>query len=87
MQGPAAIEEMFRMNEMYGNQCYMSGGVKQERYFKLGNLDKVLECFEKEYELRGNFLPYISPKYTYYELFKDQPRYVEILKKMNLPYQ
>ena len=82
----AAIEEMFRMNAMYGNDCFLSSGVKAERYVKLGNLDKAAECFEKDYEIRDNFLPYISPKYTYYEILKDEPRYIEILKKMELPY-
>ena len=82
----AAIEEMFRMNEIYGNDCYLSEAVKAERYVKLGNLEKAAECFEKDYEVRDNFLPYISPKYTYYEILKDEPKYIEILKKMGLPH-
>ncbi len=81
----AAIEEMFRMNEKYGNDCYMSADVKAERYIKLGNIDKAMESLEKGYEIRGNFIPYISTKYPYYNQFKDNPRYVEILRKMNLP--
>jgi adenylate cyclase len=81
----AAIEEMFRMNDIYGDDCYMSGGVKLERYIKLGNNDKAIECLEKDYEIRGNSMPYISSKHSYYEQFKDNPRYVEILRKMNLP--
>jgi len=82
----AAIEEMFRMNEIYGDDCYLSADVKTERYIKLGNIDKAVESLEKDYEIRENFLPYISTKYPNYELFKDQPRYIEILRKMNLPY-
>ncbi len=81
----AAIEEMFRMNELYGNECYMSGDIKTERHIKLGNYDKAMEALEKDYEIRGNFMPYISTKYPYYNQFKDNPRYVEILRKMNLP--
>ena len=81
----AAIEEMFRMNEIYGNDCYMSGGVKMERYIKLGNNDKAMDALEKDYEIRGTGMPYISPRFSYYEQLKDNPRYVEILKKMNLP--
>ncbi len=81
----AAIEEMFRMNNIYGDGCYMSADIKAERYLKLGNIDKAVESFEKGYEIRGNFMPYISTKYPYYELFKGNPRYVEVLKKMNLP--
>ena len=81
----AAIEEMFRMNEKYGNDCYMDGGVKTERYIKLGNNDKAMEALEKGYEIRGVDMPYISPRFSYYEQLKDNPRYVEILRKMNLP--
>jgi tetratricopeptide (TPR) repeat protein len=82
----AAIEEMFRMNDRYGDACYMSGGVKAERYVKLGNIDKAMESLETDLKEREGGLPYISPRYPYYELFKDNPRYIAILKKMNLPY-
>lgn len=82
----AAIEEMFRMNEIYGNDCYLAADVKLERYVKLGNHDKAMESLKNDYEIRENFLPYISTNYPYYELFKDEPRYIEILKKMDLPY-
>jgi len=81
----AAIEEMFRMNDIYGDDCYMSGDVKAERYIKLGNKDKAIECLEKDYEIRGTFMPYISTKFPVYDQYKDNPRYVEILRKMNLP--
>jgi adenylate cyclase len=81
----AAIEEMFRMNDIYGNDCYMSGGVKTERYIKLENNEKAIEALEKDYEIRGNNMPYISPRFSYYDQLKDNPRYVEILRKMNLP--
>ena len=80
----AAIEEMFRMNDKYGKDCYLSEGVKLERYVKLGNHDKALECLEKEYEIRAPNFPYYSAKYTYYEIYKDNPRFVAILKKMDL---
>jgi len=83
----AAIKEMFRMNEIYGDDCYMSASVKMERYAKLGNDDKAMESLEKDYEIRDTFLPYISAKYNYYDQFNGNPRYIEILKKMNLPSQ
>lgn len=81
----AAIEEMFKMNSLYPDACYMSGGIKAERYIMLGNIDKAAECFEKDYENRDNFLPYISTRYPYFEVFKGHKIYVETLKKMNLP--
>ncbi|MDN3642241.1 hypothetical protein QWY87_05990 [Lutimonas halocynthiae] len=82
----AAIEEMIRMNEIYGKDCYLSEGVKAERYIMLKNIDKAMEVLDKGYEKRWFLMPYISPKYHYYELLKDEPRYIEILKKMDLPY-
>lgn len=81
----AAIEEMFRMNDIHGNECFMSSGVKTERYIKLGGLDKAVACLEKDLETRATFLPYMSPKYSYYKYLKENPRFIAILEKMNLP--
>ena len=81
----AAVNEMFRMNEIYGNDCYMSGYEKAERYMMLDQPDKAMESLERDFEERQNLLPYISMKYPYYELLKDKPRYIKVLKKMNLP--
>lgn len=83
----AAIEEMFRMNDIYGDDCYMSISVKVERYTKLGDHDSAMQSLEQEYEEKDTNLPYISTKYNYCDQYKDNPRYIEILKKMGLPYQ
>ena len=81
----AAIEEMFKMNEKYGNKCYMSGGIKAERNLKLKKYDKVMDYLEEEYEKRDMSMAYIATKtYLYYQL-KDNPRYIELLQKMKLP--
>jgi len=81
----AAIEEMFRMNEIYGNDCYLTTELKVKRNIYLGNNEKAIEVLEKDYEIRGSGMPYISPRFSYHEQLKDNPRYVEILRKMNLP--
>ena len=81
----AAIEEMFKMNEKYGNDCYMSEGVKVERYLKLEKDDKVMDYLEKEYKMGGSDMPYISTNINSYDQLKDNPRYIELLRKMNLP--
>ena len=81
----AAIEEMFRMNEKYGNDCWMSGGIKAERYLKLKKYDKAMDCLEKEYEMRDMSITYITTKKRLYDQLKDSPRYINLLKKMNLP--
>ena len=79
----AAIEEMFKMNEKYGDSCYMSGGIKAERYFKLGKYDNVMDYLEKDYEKRTN--AYVGTKMQHYDQLKDNPRYIELLQKMKLP--
>jgi len=79
----AGIEEMFKMHEKYGKFCWMSDGVKKERYIKLGEYDKAMDFIEKDYKNRYN--AYISTNMNYYEQLKDKTRYIEVLKKMNLP--
>ncbi|HUX59127.1 MAG TPA: tetratricopeptide repeat protein [Bacteroidales bacterium] len=81
----SAFEEMFKMNEKYGNGCYMSGAIKAERYIRLGKYDKALECLEKDFEMRDMNMTYISTNVYIFNQLKDNPRYIELLKKMNLP--
>ena len=81
----AAIEEMFKMNEKYGNDCYMSDHVKAIRYLRLGNLDKVMDHREKLCEMRALNAAYVATNMHYYNQLKDNARYIELLKKMNLP--
>jgi adenylate cyclase len=80
----AAIEEMFKMNEKYGNDCWMAGGLKAERYLILGEYDKAMDCLEKEYEIRDMSMTYIATDENLYNHLKDNPRYIELLKKLNL---
>ncbi len=80
----AAIEEMFKMNEKYGNDCWMAGGLKAERYLVLGEYDKAMDCLEKEYEIRDMSMTYIATDENLYNHLKDNPRYIELLKKLNL---
>jgi TolB-like protein/Tfp pilus assembly protein PilF len=81
----AAIEEMFKMNEKYGNDCWMSGGIKAARYLKLREYDKAMDCLEKDYEMGDMSIAYIATVENLYDQLKDNPRFIELLKKMNLP--
>ena len=82
----AAIEEMFKMNEKYGNKCYMSGGIKAERNLKLKKYDNVMDYLEEEYEKRDMSITYIATNLHLYEHLKDNPRFIELLQKMKLQY-
>ena len=80
----AGIEEMFKMNASYGNEgARMVGSVKLERYLKLGEGDKAIDSLEKEVEKGAMGMAYLATN-TYYDHLKDNPRYIELLKKMNL---
>jgi tetratricopeptide (TPR) repeat protein len=82
-----AIEEMFEMNEKFGNEgCFMSEGIKTERYLMLRNYDKVMDHLETRYENNNHdpSLPYISTRSTY-DKMKGNPRYLALLEKMDLP--
>jgi TolB-like protein/Tfp pilus assembly protein PilF len=80
----AGIEEMFKMNEKYGNEgCLMSMSVKLERYLKLGELDKAMDHLELQYEEGDMEMVYLATN-DYYPYLKNNPRYLELLIKMNL---
>jgi len=44
-----------------------------------------LDFFEKAYERHDGGLAYLSTYYLRYPELKDNPRYIELLKKMSLP--
>ncbi len=82
----AAIEEMFKMNEKYGKDCYMSVQIKAIRYLKLGNLDKVVDHLEMIYEMRTLNAAYMATNIHNYHLLKDNARYIALLQTLNLPH-
>jgi len=81
----AGIEEMFIMNEKYGDEeCLMSPTIKLERYMKLGESDKAMDLLEQAYDKRDMDVAYLATN-DFYPYLKDNPRYQALLKKMNLP--
>ncbi|MDX1285106.1 MAG: hypothetical protein R3182_08845, partial [Draconibacterium sp.] len=84
----AAIEEMFKMNEKYGNEgAFMSNGVKITRYLDIKNHEKALDLMDKISETKGLEPAYYGTNTYYYNELKDNPRYIALLKKLNLPIQ
>jgi TolB-like protein/Tfp pilus assembly protein PilF len=80
----AGIEEMFKMHATYGNEgARMDEAIKFERYLKLGETDKAMGFLEKGVEKHDMEMAYLAT-YKFYDHLKDNPRYMELLKKMNL---
>ena len=45
--------------------------------------DKAMEWLEKAYEMRDPMMPYVGNPYL--DLLDDDPRYQDLLRRMNLP--
>jgi hypothetical protein len=49
------------------------------------NYDRAMDYFEKAYEQNFGMLAYVSLIAKEHPELKDNPRYIALLKKMNLP--
>ena len=54
-------------------------------YILAGNVEPALECLEKAYEIRETNLPYL--RVPIFDIIRDESRFQEIARKMNLPYK
>jgi tetratricopeptide (TPR) repeat protein len=83
----AVIEDRIRVNE----EVYSKGGSisltgQANRYLIIGNYDKAMDYYEKAYDKRFGLLSYVSLAVNDYPELKYNPRYLALLKKMNLPF-
>jgi adenylate cyclase len=81
-----SVREMLRLNELYyPSDCFMSDGVKAERYMYLGEVEKALDHYEKIIEEDPLDGAYLGTNIHFYDQLKDQPRYQALLERLNLP--
>jgi len=83
----AVTEEAIRVyEEGWAKDGLMHVWSQAGRYVTVGKYDKAMDYFEIVYENNNHApnLPYISAK-SYYDKMKGNQRYLELLKKMNLP--
>jgi tetratricopeptide (TPR) repeat protein len=81
----AANEEILRQLELIEQNGFVSPVAMACRYLMVDQPDKAMEWIEKGFEVRDPNMPYIaSPGYSCEPLF-DNPRFIEIIQKMNLP--
>ena len=66
-----------------GGSIHLHGHAR--RYFILKDYDKAMDYLELAYEERYGHLGYISLDVIKHPELKDNPRYIALLKKMNLP--
>ena len=78
-------EEAIKFYEELGLQNnYRQDSDQALRYIAVRKYDKALDIYQKAYEEHNPNLVGISDN-TIYNKMKDNPRYLELLKKMNLP--
>ena len=54
-------------------------------YMRVKEYDKALEWLERSYEIHDPNMPYITTGIANFNPLKDNPRFIELLKKMKLP--
>ena len=86
----AAVEEMFKMNDKYGNgpgNANLTNSLKAQRSMYLNKPDEAIEYLEKMFESDPTSLniTYIGTNLYFYDQLKTYPSYIELLKKLNLP--
>ncbi len=52
---------------------------------RINEYEKALDWIEKGYEVHDPNMPYITTKIAFYDQLKGNPRFIELLKKLNLP--
>lgn len=77
----AAVEKIIKLEEEKADEKQINICGVARRYLVLNNYDKAMDWFEKGYEIHHPCMPYIGKE----DKLMDNPRYIELLKKMNLP--
>jgi serine/threonine protein kinase/Tfp pilus assembly protein PilF len=69
----------------FSQQAFVSPWFISFVYAAAGDEDKTLEWLEKGYEIKDPNMPYISGSGIIDSILRDDPRFQELLRKMNLP--
>jgi len=81
----AAEEEILRQLELFAQNGFVSPVDMAVRYLWVDQPDKAMEWIEKGFEVRDPNMPYIATPGFHCEPLFDNPGFIEIIKKMNLP--
>ena len=81
----AAQNEIINALEKYSKENYYIPPDMAMRYLWVNNVEKALDWLEKGYDIHDQQMTYIFVAFRKNELIKDNPRFIALLKKMNLP--
>jgi len=80
-----AYEELMKHLEKYAEKNPISFMDMSFRYIAANQLDKAIDWIEKGYEIHDPQMMYITESGRYFEQLFGNPRFLAIVKKMNLP--
>ncbi len=81
----ASVNAMLYSLEEYTQKNFYSPVDMAFRYSIINNVEKMLEWLERGYDIHDQQMAYTYSNFGAMETIKDHPRFIEILKKMNLP--
>jgi hypothetical protein len=81
----AASEEILRQMELFAQNGFVTPVDMACRYLDVDQPDKAMEWIEKGFEVRDPNMPYIASPGFHCEPLFNNPRFIEIIQKMNLP--
>ena len=82
----AAYEEILKHLEKCAENNPISYMALAWRYIIVNQPDKAMDWIEKCFEVHDPHLTYISASGRFYEQLFGNPRFIEIIEKMNLPF-
>jgi TolB-like protein len=80
----AAYEEIVAQFELKAQNSFVSPNHMALRYIQVNQVDKAMDFIEKGFEMHDPGMPYIATIGRFEQLY-DNPRFIDILEKMNLP--
>jgi len=81
----AANKEILRQLEVFAQNGFVAPVDMAIRYMMVDQADKALEWLEKGFEVRDPNMPYITTRGYLLDPLFDNPGFIEIIQKMNLP--
>jgi len=82
----AAYAEVQNQMELMAQQHFVLPSDMAIRYYLINQYDRALDWIEKGYEIHDPNMPYISSGFTKYEQLHDNPRYIDLVEKLKLPF-
>ena len=81
----AALEESVRQMEFRAQNSFVSPISIAQWNNRLYRHDKAMDWLEESFEIREQFLPYIVTGLLRFDSLYNNPRFIDIVEKMNLP--